>query len=86
MFLYHNKNFHWIVLQQTRFIQSKTFFTFTPFFRENLLRFKKVESANQNAIYELKNNIQSIEQFTREGYWMKKDNEDIYVVLTKGKN
>ncbi len=41
---------------------------------------------NKNAIYELKNNIQSIEQFARERYWMKKDNEDVYVVLTKGKN
>ncbi|MCX7728815.1 MAG: septum formation initiator family protein [Bacteroidia bacterium] len=38
---------------------------------------------NKQNIDELKNNITSIEKFAREQYWMKKDNEDVYVVANK---
>ncbi len=38
---------------------------------------------NKRATEELKNNVESIEKYARERYWMKKDNEDVYVVLRK---
>lgn len=37
---------------------------------------------NKALIEEFKNNIQSVETFARERYWMKKDNEDAYVIST----
>jgi len=38
---------------------------------------------NKIAIEELKNNIQSLERFARERYWMKKENEEVYVIVNK---
>lgn len=38
---------------------------------------------NKQFIEELKNNIQSIEDYARQRYWMKKDNEEVYVILQK---
>lgn len=40
---------------------------------------------NKIAADELKNNLKSIEKYARERYWMKKDNEDVYVVVNKVK-
>lgn len=41
---------------------------------------------NKDAIDELKNNVKSIERFARERYWMKKDNEDVYVIVNNPLN
>lgn len=38
---------------------------------------------NQEAINELKTNAQSLEKFAREKYLMKRDNEDIFLILDK---
>jgi len=38
---------------------------------------------NKIAADELKNNMQSLERFARERYWMKKDNEEVYIVVNK---
>lgn len=38
---------------------------------------------NKQFIEELKNNMQSIEDYARQRYWMKKDNEEVYVILQK---
>ncbi len=38
---------------------------------------------NQSYINELKNNPESIERYAREKYMMKKDNEDVYVFVTR---
>lgn len=38
---------------------------------------------NKQFIEELKNNMQSIEDYARQKYWMKKDNEEVYVILQK---
>jgi hypothetical protein len=38
---------------------------------------------NKASLYELKNNKASLERFSREQYLMKKDNEDVYVFVTK---
>lgn len=38
---------------------------------------------NRDAIEELKTNKQSLERFAREKYLMKKDNEDVYVIVKK---
>lgn len=37
---------------------------------------------NKALIEEFKNNVQSVETFARERYWMKKDNEEVYVIST----
>lgn len=38
---------------------------------------------NKNEIYELQNNMESLETFAREKYLMKKDNEDVFVFVQK---
>jgi cell division protein FtsB len=38
---------------------------------------------NKNAIEELKTNKKSLEKFAREKYLMKKDDEDVYVIVKK---
>ncbi len=38
---------------------------------------------NKNDINELKTNPASLEKFAREKYLMKKDNEDVFVLVTK---
>lgn len=38
---------------------------------------------NRDAIEELKTNKKSLERFAREKYLMKKDNEDVYVIVKK---
>jgi len=38
---------------------------------------------NKIAADELKNNMQSLERFARERYWMKKDNEEVYIIVNK---
>ena len=38
---------------------------------------------NRNDIKELQTNKESLEKFAREKYLMKKDNEDVYVVVKK---
>lgn len=38
---------------------------------------------NKIAADELKNNMQSLERFAREKYWMKKDNEEVYIIVNK---
>lgn len=38
---------------------------------------------NKNDINELKTNPESLEKFAREKYLMKKDNEDIFVIVNK---
>lgn len=40
---------------------------------------------NKTAIEELKNNIESVEKYAREQYWMKRKEEDVYVILQKNK-
>ncbi len=40
---------------------------------------------NKSTIEDFKNNIKNVEQFARERYWMKKDNEEVYVVLNVSK-
>ena len=36
---------------------------------------------NKNEIHELQNNMESLETFAREKYLMKKDNEDVFVIV-----
>jgi hypothetical protein len=38
---------------------------------------------NKASLYELRNNKKSLERFSREKYLMKKDNEDVFVLVTK---
>jgi cell division protein FtsB len=38
---------------------------------------------NKIAADELKNNMQSLERFARERYWMKKENEEVYIIVNK---
>ena len=38
---------------------------------------------NKNDIKELETNKESLEKFAREKYLMKKDNEDVYVIVAK---
>ncbi len=38
---------------------------------------------NKKEIYELQHNTKSLETFAREKYYMKKDNEDVFVFVTK---
>jgi cell division protein FtsB len=38
---------------------------------------------NKAALYELRNNRESLERFARETYLMKKDDEDVFVLVTK---
>ena len=38
---------------------------------------------NKSDIKELETNKESLEKFAREKYLMKKDNEDVYVIVTK---
>lgn len=40
-------------------------------------------SNNKANLHELKNNIKSLERLSREKYLMKKDNEDVYIFVTK---
>jgi cell division protein DivIC len=35
---------------------------------------------NNNAIYELETNLETIEKYAREKYMMKRDSEDVYIV------
>lgn len=44
---------------------------------------KKIEEDKQK-IKELKTNKKNLEKFAREQYLMKKENEDIYIITTKG--
>ncbi|GIV27332.1 MAG: hypothetical protein KatS3mg027_1146 [Bacteroidia bacterium] len=36
---------------------------------------------NKEAIEDFKNNINNLEKYARERYWMKRDNEEVYVVI-----
>jgi len=36
---------------------------------------------NNDAIFELENNHETIEKFAREKYLMKRDNEDVYIIV-----
>ena len=36
---------------------------------------------NQKASEELMTNIDNLERFAREKYWMKRDNEDVYLII-----
>jgi len=38
---------------------------------------------NQKASKELMTNIDNLERFAREKYWMKRDNEDVYLIIRK---
>jgi len=38
---------------------------------------------NRTQVTELQNNMNSLETFARENYFMKKDNEDVFVIVTK---
>lgn len=38
---------------------------------------------NKNHVIELKTNTKSLEKFAREKYLMKKDNEDVFVIVKK---
>ncbi|MBC7381887.1 MAG: hypothetical protein H7296_02710 [Bacteroidia bacterium] len=38
---------------------------------------------NKKEIYELQHNTKSLETFAREKYYMKKDNEDVFVFVTR---
>ncbi len=38
---------------------------------------------NNKEIYELQHNTKSLETFAREKYFMKRDNEDVFVFITK---
>ncbi|MEI6020186.1 MAG: septum formation initiator family protein [Bacteroidota bacterium] len=40
-------------------------------------------AANNANLYDLKNNKKSLETFSREKYLMKRENEDVYVFVTK---
>lgn len=42
----------------------------------------EIES-NKKQIQELQNNMESLETFAREKYLMKKDNEDVFVIVKK---
>ncbi len=42
-------------------------------------KIKEVEKERQ----QLFSNIESMEKFAREKYWMKKENEDLYIILEK---
>jgi cell division protein DivIC len=43
-------------------------------------------SQTQSQLSELSSNPISQEKFAREHYWMKKDNEDVFVIVQPGKN
>lgn len=38
---------------------------------------------NRTQVTELQNNMNSLETFARENYFMKKDNEDVFVIVPK---
>ena len=40
-------------------------------------------AANNANLYDLKNNKKSLETFSREKYLMKKENEDVFVIMAK---
>jgi cell division protein FtsB len=40
-------------------------------------------TTNQASLRELKNNTKSLERFSREKYLMKKDNEDVFVLVAR---
>jgi cell division protein FtsB len=42
-------------------------------------------AAAHEALHDLNHNMQSLEKFAREHYFMKKDNEDVFVVYEGGK-
>ena len=45
--------------------------------------FIKYIENNKKEIYELQHNTKSLETFAREKYFMKKDNEDVFVFVTR---
>lgn len=49
--------------------------------REKKLFFVQQIAATDKAFLELTSNPQSQEKFAREHYWMKKDNEDVFVIV-----
>ncbi len=85
--------FNKYILIVTLFISWLLFFDKNDFFTQRdlnkqlkkLLEEKKYYQTekykNKQFIEELKNNTQSIEKYARERYWMKKNNEDVYVVI-----
>lgn len=46
---------------------------------------KQIETTRAE-LGQLKNNAQTIEKYAREKYWMKKDNEDLFIVAGEGEN
>jgi cell division protein FtsB len=38
-------------------------------------------SRNEEAIYELENNLETVEKYAREKYLMKRDSEDVYIIV-----
>ena len=40
-------------------------------------------AANNDNLYDLKNNKKSLETFSREKYLMKKENEDVFIIVAK---
>lgn len=75
--LFFDKNDYWTQRELSR--QLKKIYEEKKYYQTEI-------DKNKQSIDDLKNNMQSIEQFARERYWMKKDNEDVYVVLTRNKN
>ncbi len=85
--------FNKYILIVTLFISWLLFFDKNDFFTQRDLnkQLKKLSDEkkyyqteiykNKQFIEELKNNTQSIEKYARERYWMKKNNEDVYVVI-----
>lgn len=59
-------------------------------------KYKELQASEQNLIQQidktrselgqLKNNAQTIEKYAREKYWMKKDNEDLFIVKDQPEN
>ncbi|GAB4202719.1 MAG: septum formation initiator family protein [Bacteroidia bacterium] len=75
--LFFDKNDYWTQRELSR--QLKKIYEEKKYYQTEI-------DKNKQSIDDLKNNMQSIDQFARERYWMKKDNEDVYVVLTRNKN
>lgn len=50
--------------------------------KERAYYITEIES-NKAALYDLKNNKQSLERFSREKYLMKRDDEDVFVLVAK---
>lgn len=52
--------------------------------KEKALYQEQIEAA-QNNLEELTSNMNNLEKFAREQYFMKKDNEDIFVIIDEDK-